>query len=47
MFTREAGSEDVIIIAGKGHETYQILGPVTIDFDDRVHAKEALLERAG
>ena len=26
---------DVILIAGKGHETYQIIGPVTNHFDDR------------
>jgi len=39
--------QDVIVIAGKGHETYQILGSKTIDFDDRVHAREALLERSG
>ncbi len=43
----KAGADDVIVIAGKGHETYQILGPVTIDFDDRVHAREALRERSG
>ena len=42
-----AQSQDVIVIAGKGHETYQILGAKTIDFDDRVHAREALLERSG
>jgi UDP-N-acetylmuramoyl-L-alanyl-D-glutamate--2,6-diaminopimelate ligase len=40
-----AQPQDVIVIAGKGHETYQILGSTTIDFDDRVHAREALLER--
>ncbi len=40
-----AQSRDVIVIAGKGHETYQILGPETIDFDDRIHARDALLER--
>ena len=41
----KAKTDDVIVIAGKGHETYQILGSTTIDFDDRVHAREALLQR--
>jgi UDP-N-acetylmuramoyl-L-alanyl-D-glutamate--2,6-diaminopimelate ligase len=41
----QAKVDDVIVIAGKGHETYQIMGAITIDFDDRVHAREALLER--
>jgi len=36
---------DVIVIAGKGHETYQILGSKTIDFDDRKHARDSLLAR--
>ncbi len=35
-----AKKEDVIIIAGKGHETYQIFANQTIDFDDRKIAKE-------
>jgi hypothetical protein len=26
--------EDVLLIAGKGHETYQLLGPRIIAFDD-------------
>ncbi len=26
---------DIIVIAGKGHETYQILKDKTIDFDER------------
>ncbi len=30
------------MIAGKGHETYQILGPTTIHFDDREVAAEEL-----
>lgn len=37
----EAG--DVVIIAGKGHETYQIIGDVTLHFDDREEAKKAIL----
>lgn len=36
----EAG--DTVVIAGKGHETYQDLGDVTIDFDDREVARDAL-----
>lgn len=33
---------DVVIIAGKGHETYQIIGDDILDFDDRLVAKEAI-----
>ncbi len=33
---------DTILIAGKGHETYQIIGSRTIDFDDRQVAARAL-----
>lgn len=36
---------DALLIAGKGHETYQILGDRTIDFDDRGVAREALRHR--
>ncbi len=36
---------DGIIIAGKGHEDYQILGTEKIHFDDREHSREALKER--
>ncbi len=34
--------DDAVLIAGKGHETYQILGNATIDFDDREEARQAL-----
>jgi len=36
----EAG--DVVLIAGKGHETYQEINGVKHDFDDRIVAKEAI-----
>jgi len=41
----EADEGDVILIAGKGHETYQIIGDQIYDFDDRLIAKEAIEER--
>ncbi|MGE5573124.1 MAG: UDP-N-acetylmuramoyl-L-alanyl-D-glutamate--2,6-diaminopimelate ligase [Bacteroidota bacterium] len=36
---------DVVVIAGKGHETYQIFRDRTIHFDDREVAREYLRER--
>jgi UDP-N-acetylmuramoyl-L-alanyl-D-glutamate--2,6-diaminopimelate ligase len=42
-----AASGDVVVIAGKGHETYQIIGETVIPFDDRVVARQALLKRQG
>lgn len=35
---------DVVLIAGKGHEDYQILGNKTISFDDRKVAREYFLQ---
>lgn len=37
-----AGTGDVVIIAGKGHETYQIIGNNKFHFDDREAALEAI-----
>ncbi|PSF39280.1 UDP-N-acetylmuramoyl-L-alanyl-D-glutamate--2,6-diaminopimelate ligase [Aphanothece hegewaldii CCALA 016] len=41
----QASSGDGVIIAGKGHEDYQILGTEKIHFDDREQAKDALMKR--
>ena len=35
-----AGEKDIVLIAGKGHEDYQILATETIHFDDREKVKE-------
>ena len=43
---REAATGDVIVVAGKGHETYQILGDTRHDFDDRAVLRDALTLRA-
>ncbi|RJX32703.1 MAG: UDP-N-acetylmuramoyl-L-alanyl-D-glutamate--2,6-diaminopimelate ligase [Desulfarculus sp.] len=42
-----AGPQDVILIAGKGHEDYQIIGSQRRHFDDRQEAAAALARRAG
>ena len=39
---QEAREGDIVILAGKGHETYQILKDQTIPFDDRAVAREVL-----
>jgi UDP-N-acetylmuramoyl-L-alanyl-D-glutamate--2,6-diaminopimelate ligase len=38
----EAKAGDMVLIAGKGHETYQILGTKTVAFDDREVARACL-----
>lgn len=42
----EASTQDIVLIAGKGHEDYQILATGKIHFDDREHALQALRRRA-
>ena len=38
---------DTVLIAGKGHEDYQIFADKTIHFDDCEHARDAVNEREG
>jgi UDP-N-acetylmuramoyl-L-alanyl-D-glutamate--2,6-diaminopimelate ligase len=42
---RAAGPEDTVLIAGKGHEDYQIIGTEKFRFDDRIEAQKALRMR--
>ncbi|HKS83648.1 MAG TPA: UDP-N-acetylmuramoyl-L-alanyl-D-glutamate--2,6-diaminopimelate ligase [Candidatus Acidoferrales bacterium] len=42
----EARTGDMVLLAGKGHETYQVLKDRTIDFDDREMARK-ILRRKG
>ena len=42
----EAASGDLVLIAGKGHEDYQIIGRETFHFDDKEVARAALAQRA-
>lgn len=39
---REARPGDMVLIAGKGHEDYQIIGKTKFHFDDREVAREAI-----
>jgi UDP-N-acetylmuramoyl-L-alanyl-D-glutamate--2,6-diaminopimelate ligase len=39
---KEARAGDIVILAGKGHEPYQVLKDKTIPFDDRTVAREVL-----
>jgi UDP-N-acetylmuramyl-tripeptide synthetase len=41
----EGQSGDIVVLAGKGHETYQILKGGPIPFDDREVAREAIAQR--
>lgn len=42
MAVRLARTGDIVLIAGKGHEDYQIIGTTKIHFDDREVAREAI-----
>jgi UDP-N-acetylmuramoyl-L-alanyl-D-glutamate--2,6-diaminopimelate ligase len=45
MAIRLAQASDTVLIAGKGHEDYQIIGKKKFPFDDRIEAKKALEEK--
>ena len=42
---REAAAGDLVLIAGKGHEKYQVIGERTLPFDDVEVARAALARR--
>jgi UDP-N-acetylmuramoyl-L-alanyl-D-glutamate--2,6-diaminopimelate ligase len=44
---RAAAPDDMIVIAGKGHETTQTIGDHVTPFDDRAVAREAIAEAIG
>lgn len=43
----EAGANDVVLIAGKGHEDYQEAAGQRVPFSDMAHARAALARRGG
>jgi UDP-N-acetylmuramoyl-L-alanyl-D-glutamate--2,6-diaminopimelate ligase len=42
---RSASAGDVVLVAGKGHEGYQVVGNVQHPFDDRIETRRALEQR--
>jgi UDP-N-acetylmuramyl-tripeptide synthetase len=43
----QARTDDLVLIAGKGHEDYQIIGREVFHFDDKEVAREALAAKSG
>lgn len=44
---QEAKADDLVMILGKGHEDYQIIGTTKVHFDDREEARKAILRLRG
>lgn len=42
-----ASERDIVLVAGKGHETVQDMGELKVDFSDRAQVVQALRERGG
>jgi UDP-N-acetylmuramoyl-L-alanyl-D-glutamate--2,6-diaminopimelate ligase len=42
-----ARAGDIVVIAGKGHESGQTVGDITVPFDDRFVARDVLSRRGG
>ncbi len=42
-----AEKDDIIVLCGKGHETYQIIGTEKTHLDEREEVAAALLEQEG
>jgi UDP-N-acetylmuramoyl-L-alanyl-D-glutamate--2,6-diaminopimelate ligase len=47
LAVKNASPGDVVLVAGKGHEDYQIVGKEKRRFDDRVEVRAALAQRRG
>jgi UDP-N-acetylmuramoyl-L-alanyl-D-glutamate--2,6-diaminopimelate ligase len=45
MAVGAARPDDIVLLAGKGHETYQIIGDRKLDFSDKDIARQCLAER--
>jgi UDP-N-acetylmuramoyl-L-alanyl-D-glutamate--2,6-diaminopimelate ligase len=45
LILEEARAGDVVLLAGKGHETYQVLQDSVVPFDDRAVAEDVLCSR--
>ncbi len=45
MAIDEAREGDIVLLAGKGHEDYQVLAEATLPWDDREQARRAVRDR--